>query len=193
MGQLLDICPKLRAQLNKALRLRNISHSANKIDNVVLHAISREDIATTECSVNGIKCFVFLDTCASINIVSRKFLNKLKDVKPFGYTTNNIIQVTTKAKLSSELFVLTVKIGSITVRDVFRVIDENHDLFDLLIGYKVMKENGLFINPLNEYLCRMNEDYSWEKIIPLSTLNGNLESDEGTQPNSNDSSLFVFH
>ena len=40
LGQLLDICPKLRAQLNKALRLKNISHSDDGLGNVVLHAIS---------------------------------------------------------------------------------------------------------------------------------------------------------
>jgi len=165
--QLLDISPKLRAQLIKALKLKEIEANEDIMEEVVLSTISKEDIATTKCSINGEKGFAFLDTCASINIITRKFLGELKNIKPFVYTTNNIIQVTTKTNISSELYHLTIELGNLIIQDVFRVIDQEQDLFDILIGYRTLKENNLFINPVDNYLCKMNIDGTFTKIFPL--------------------------
>ena len=167
-GQLLDICPKLRSQLNKALKLKNLACVKGSFEDIVLSSISRNDIATTKCLINGVMGSAFLDTCASINIVTKKFLNKLGGIKPFGYTSNNLIQITTKARISTELYLLTVKLGSLTVQDIFQVIDQDQDLFDILIGYSMLKDNSLFINPIDNYLCQMKEDETWTRVLPLS-------------------------
>ena len=70
--------------------------------------------------------------------------------------------------MSSELYVLTVTFGNLTISDVFRVIDDNQGLFDVLVGYKTLKENKLFINSYDNYLCKMNDDETWTRIAPLS-------------------------
>ena len=190
-GQLLDICPKLRAQLNKALRLKNLEPIEEGFEEVVFSTISKEDIATTVCKINGIKGFAFLDTCASINIVSRSFLNNLHNIEPFGYTTNNIIQITSKTKISSELYILIIEFEKLTIKAVFRVIDDNQGLFDILIGYNTLRDNKLFINPLDNYLCKMNDDESWVRITPLSSHN-NEHQDEEHLKEIKDSLLFCF-
>ena len=81
-AQLLDLSPKLRAQLTKALKLKNLEKG--DMEKIVLSMISKDDIATCECIVNGKKGSAFLDTCASINIVTKNFLDTLENVKPFG-------------------------------------------------------------------------------------------------------------
>ncbi|ORY78375.1 hypothetical protein LY90DRAFT_501147, partial [Neocallimastix californiae] len=157
LAQLLDISPKLRAQLNKLLKLKETPHNG-KMEEMVLSTVSRKDIATTKCKINGEDGFAFLDTCASINIITSKFLGKLKNIKPFGYTTNNIIQVTSKTHISSELYHLTVEFNDFIIQDVFRVIEHDQDLFDILIGFRTLKDNNLFINPICNSLCKMKKD-----------------------------------
>jgi len=190
--QLLDICPKLRSQLNKAIKLKNLELNDETFEEVVLSTISRDDIATTNCIINGLKGSAFLDTCASINIVTKQFLNNIKNIKPIGYTTNNIIQVTSKTNLSSELYVLTIDFGNLIIKDVFRVIEQSQDLFDVLIGYSTLRDNKLFINPLDNYLCRMNEDESWIRVAPLSmNVEPNAPEEEHDNDNVNHDSLLL--
>jgi len=193
-AQLLDLSPKLRAQLTKALKLKNFEKE--DMEKIVLSMISKEDIATCECMVNGKRGSAFLDTCASINIVTKSFLDTLEDVRPFGITTNNIIQITTKANISSELYLLKVQIGELSFQDVFRVIECEQELFDILIGYRTLKENNLFINPLNNYVCRMENDKSFINLLPLSRDIGKIDktlSVEGNEIKINNASLlFCF-
>ncbi|KAG4081691.1 hypothetical protein H8356DRAFT_1284857 [Neocallimastix lanati (nom. inval.)] len=44
-----------------------------KMEEMVLSTVSRKDIATTKCKINGEDGFAFLDTCASINIITSNF------------------------------------------------------------------------------------------------------------------------
>ena len=124
-AQLLDISPKLRAQLSKLLKLQEKPLNEN-IEEMVMSTVSKKDIATTKCKINGEEGFAFLDTCASINIITSKFLGKIKNIKPFGYTTNNIIQVTSKTNVSSELYHLTIEFNNfISYKDkVYKVCNE---------------------------------------------------------------------
>ena len=188
-GQLLDICPKLRAQLNKALRLKSIEYHEDNIDKIMLSTISKDDIATSKCLINGVGGFAFLDTCASINIVTRNFIEKLGGIKPFGYTTNNIIQVTSKAKMKSELYVLTITFGNLVITGIFRVIEDSQGLFDILIGYNTLKDHALFINPIDNYLCKMNDDGSWERVTPLSTEETLLDDENQVEELENENEL----
>ena len=109
----------------------------------------------------------FLDTCSSINIVTKQFLNNIKNIKPIGYTTNNIIQVTSKTNLSPELYVLKIDFSNLVIKDVFRVIEQSQDFFHVLIGYSTLRDSKFFINPLDNYLCRMNEDERWIRVNNL--------------------------
>ena len=58
----------------------------------------REDVATAEWFIYNIKGITFLDTCASINIITKNSLNKLNKVRPIGFIKNNIVQVLSKEK-----------------------------------------------------------------------------------------------
>jgi len=193
-SQLLDLSPKLRSQLARALKLKNFD--TNDDEKLVLSTISREDIATCKCSINGMEGFAFIDTCASINIVTKKFLEKLGKLKPFGYTTNDIIQITTRANISSELYLLKIQIGRLIFQDVFRVIDCEQELFDILIGYRTIKDNNLFINPINNYICKMENNENFTKLIPLSSNEENSDATIKIEDNeikvNNHSLLFCF-
>ena len=76
----MDVSPKLRADIVKALKLKTTETIKETPEEVVLYAIRREDVATVECLINEVQGTVFLDTGASINIITRQFLNKLRDV-----------------------------------------------------------------------------------------------------------------
>ena len=80
LPQLLDVSPKLRADIVKALKLKTTETIKETPEEVVLSAVRREDVATVECLINEVQGTVFLDTGASINIITRQFLNKLRDV-----------------------------------------------------------------------------------------------------------------
>ena len=194
-AQLLDISPKLRAQLNKLLKLKETVLDKN-VEEMVLSTVSKKDIATTKCKINGENGFAFLDTCASINIITSKFIGKLKNIKPFGYTTNNIIQVTSKTNISSELYHLTIEFKDFIIQDVFRVIDQDQDLFDILIGFRTLRDNNLFINPINNSLCKMRKDGTFITISELeidreSEVEEEIESEDELHKNP-DSMLFCF-
>jgi len=53
---------------------------------------------------------------------------------------------------------LKVQLGDLAIHDIFRVIDNHQNLLDILISYKILKENNLFINPINNNLCVMKEN-----------------------------------
>ena len=91
IAQLLDISPRLRSELTKALKLKSPELVEENPEKVMMSALTRDDVATAECIVDNVKGIAFLDTCASINIITRSFLNKLKNVTPSGFSDDNII------------------------------------------------------------------------------------------------------
>jgi len=96
----------------------------------------REDVATFKCFINDIKGLVFLDGIGtSINIITKNFLNKLNKIKPIGFVKNNIKKVLFKENVYIEFYLLNVKIGKLFIHDIFRDIDNDQNLFDVLIGY----------------------------------------------------------
>jgi len=170
-SQLLDISPKLRAEFIKALRLKSPAINKKTPEEIILSVMARDDVATTECRINKVKGIAFLDTGASINIVTKQFLNKLGNIKPVGYVKNNIVQVLSKENVYTEIYLLNVNIGKLNLHDIFRVIDSKHNLFDILIGYGTLKDNNLFINPINNSLCLMKENNSWKCLTKLGKEN----------------------
>ena len=179
LPQLLDVSPKLRADIVKALKLKTTETIKETPEEVVLSAIRREDVATVECLINGVQGIAFLDTGASINIITRQFLNKLGDVKPIGFVKNNIVQLLSKENVNTEIYLLKVQLGDLAIHDIFRVIDNHQNLFDVLISYKTLKENNLFINPINNNLCIMKENNKWMCVKNLcKEEKGNVISDD---------------
>ncbi|KAG4097671.1 hypothetical protein H8356DRAFT_1330814 [Neocallimastix lanati (nom. inval.)] len=69
IAQLLDIRPKLRSELTKALKLKSPELVEENPEKVMI----------------GV---TFLDTYTSINIITRSFLNKLKNVTPSDFSDN---------------------------------------------------------------------------------------------------------
>ena len=47
--------------MNKALKLKSIEFKEEGIEKIMLSTISKDDIDTTECLINGVKGFAFLD------------------------------------------------------------------------------------------------------------------------------------
>ena len=170
--QLLDISPKLRSELIKLLKLKDSNSGEYPLNELVMTTISRDDIASTKCSVHGIEGTAFLDTCASLNLITRNFLSRIKereDIHPMGYTNNNIVQIFSEKNLSSELYLLNVKFGDITIKDIFRVVDNDKNIFDILIGFNTLKDNKLFVHPIDNHLCKMLSEETWNRVSPLGT------------------------
>jgi len=191
IAQLLDISPKLRSELTKALKLKSPELVEENPEKIMLSTLNRDDVATAECIVDNVKGVAFLDTCASINIITRSFLNKLKNVTPSGFSDDNIIQIFSSKNVIMETCNLRVQFGNVFIQDNFRIIDQDTQIFDILIGYRTLKENNLFINPIDNFLCRMNEDEEWYRIIPLHKYHSN-DTNQNNTPNDdsqNDDSL----
>jgi len=72
-----------------------------------------------------------------------------------------------------ETCTLRVQFGNVLIQDNFRIIDHDIQIFDILIGYRTLKDNNLFINLIDNFLCRMNEDEEWYRIIPLHKYHSN--------------------
>ena len=178
ISQLIDASPKLRSELSKALKLKAPEMTEENPEKVMMSALSREDVATAECIVENTPGVAFLDTCASINLITRKYFNKLKNITPSGYTDDNIIQVFSNKNIVMETCYLRLKFGNIEIQDSFRIIDHDKNIFDVLIGYRTLKENHLFINPVDNFLCRMNRDETWERIIPLHKKDKCISTEE---------------
>jgi len=170
--QLLDISPKLRSELVKLLKLKDSNTQGQSLNEIVLSTISRSNIAITKCYVYGIEGIAFLDTCASLNLVTKNYLTRIKEKQnlvPMGYTNNNIVQIFSEKKLDSELYLLDVKIGDTTIKDVFRVVENDKNIFDILIGFNTLKDNKLFVHPIDNHLCKMLSEESWDRVSPLGT------------------------
>ncbi len=201
VAQLLDVSPKLRSELTKALKLKTPELTEENPERIMMAALNRDDVATAECIVENIKGVAFLDTCASINLITKNFFDKLKNVKPSGYTDDNIIQVFSDKNVIMETCFLKIQFGNILIQDNFRIINNNKNIFDVLIGYRTLKDNNLFINPVDNFLCKMNHNESWDRIIPLHKKNYIKELpsvsqegiDERTRNNNEDDPLlFCF-
>jgi len=88
---------------------------------------------------------------------------------------------------------LRVQFGNVLIQDNFRIIDHDIQIFDILIGYRTLKDNNLFINPIDNFLCRMNEDEEWYRITPLHKYNSNDTNKNNTsKENSSNSDSLLF-
>ena len=154
---------------------------------------TRDDVATAECIVDNVGV-AFLDTWTSINIITRSFLNKLKNVTLSGFSDDNIIQIFSSKNIIMETCTLRVQFGNVLIQDNFRIIDHDIQIFDILIGYRTLKDNNLFINLIDNFLCRMNEDEEWYRIIPLHKCHSNdtNNNNNASKENSSNGDSLLF-
>jgi len=113
-----------------------------------------------------------MDTCASLNLVTKNYLTRVKEIQnlvPMGYTNNNIVQIFSEKKLDSELYLLDVKIWDTTIKDIFRIVENDKNIFDVLIGFNTLKDNKLLVHPIDNHLYKMLSEESWDRVSPLGT------------------------
>jgi len=134
--------------------------------------------------IEGVNCEIFLDTCASVNAITRSALKKFKITKQaIGKIEETIFQAYSNSSIESEIYELEVTIGTRTFKDHFRVIEKD-DIFDILIGVDSLKKNRFDINLVNDTLYYIDNDYTSHKLADLFyDLNFNntfapLEEDE---------------
>jgi len=126
---LLDLFPKFRTEFLKALKLAPKQTITN-----VMTVITKHKIIKVCGKVENNDCEIFLDTCASVNFITRSALNKLKINKPsIGRISETIFQAYSNSSTESDIYDLQISIGSKTFNEYFRVIEKD-DIFDILIG-----------------------------------------------------------
>lgn len=162
-AQLLDASPKLRMELSKGLKLETPGLQE------IITSIENKNIALVKGEVEGKNGIIFIDSGASINVITQKFLDSLPKKEVIGYTEEVIKQVINEIQVNSEIVNLTIKLNNYIIKDKFRVLDSESETFDVLIGFDTMVNNHLFIHPLEKTLCRMISTNEWEKISDLST------------------------
>jgi len=144
---LLDLFPKFRSAFQQKLKLtpRTTSKVTNK-ETVVTNAVNRlseKKISKVYGQVEGQDGEIFLDSCASINMITQAALKKYQiNKEPVGSITEMILQAYTNTTMSADIYELEISIGPIAFKDYFRVIEKD-DLFEILIGVDSLKKHKL--------------------------------------------------
>jgi len=95
---LLDIFPKFRTEFLKALKLTPKQTMTN-----VMTIIAKHKIIKVVGRVEDKDCEIFLDTCASVNVITRSALNKLQINKPsVGRISKTIFQAYSNSSIDSD-------------------------------------------------------------------------------------------
>ena len=90
VAQLMDVSPKVRAEVIKQLKF---DKELNK-EKPRVNLVYRGKIAISKCKVFDVPSKVFLDYGAGINLISKSFLDKLPNKpEPIGIATSSIVQV----------------------------------------------------------------------------------------------------
>ena len=171
---LLDIFPKFRTEFLKALKLTPKQTMTN-----VMTIISKHKIIKVNGKVEDKECEIFLDTCASVNVITRTALNKLQINKPsVGRISETIFQAYSNSSIDSDIYNLKVSIGSRTFNEYFRVIEKD-DIFDILIGVDSLKNNRFDINLVDDTLYYIDENNKYIRLTDLLyDINLNQNTDE---------------
>ena len=90
VAQLMDVSPKVRAEVIKQLKF---DKELNK-EKPRVNLVYRGKIAISKCKVFDVPSKVFLDYGAGINLISKSFLDKLPNKpEPISIATSSIVQV----------------------------------------------------------------------------------------------------
>lgn len=192
-AQLLNVSPKVRADLVRNLKLEKEHNEENSIPAGLVH---RGNIAISKCKMYDVPSKVYLDYGSGINLISKRFFNSLP-VKPtpVGTSSCSIIQVLAdKDTTPGLIYNLPLTIGSETFNTNFRLVEKDNLLFDIIISFETIIENYLFINPVTLELCKVNSSINSEELKRIfketadkykaweviETLEGLDRSDENT-------------
>ena len=196
---LLDLFPKFRSEFTKALRLTegkgNNTTKANTSLINVMNIISQHKVIKVKGTVDKKPVEIFLDSCASVNLITSSALKKYNINKnPIGRISEKIFQVYSNNSIDSDIYELSITIGNYTFVDYFRKIEKD-DIFDILIGVDTLKRNRFDINLVNDTLYHIDDDNNFVKLASLFydvNLKPTDETNEGDQEldeNNNDDSL----
>eukprot|EP00833_Pecoramyces_ruminatium_P004261 jgi/Orpsp1_1/1178293/evm.model.c7180000064738.1 len=122
---LLDLFPKFRSVFQQKLKLNpRTTTKTTKKNNVITNAVnklSENKISKVYGQIEGQEGEIFLDSCASINMVTRAALNKYQiNKEPVGNITETILQAYTNTTTSADIYELEISIGPVTFKDNFR-------------------------------------------------------------------------
>ena len=161
-AQLLDVSPKVRADLVKNLKLDK--------DNPIVNLVHKGKIAISRCKMFDIPSKVYLDYGAGINLISKSYFDKLPNKpQPVGIATCSIVQVLSDSDSKPGLiYNLPLTIGSHTFNANFRLVERDNLLFDIIICYETIIKNYLFINPIILELCKINSNLDTKKINDIA-------------------------
>ena len=159
---LLDLFPKFRSEFTKALKLTEGKEKIKKNLNTslinVMTIISQHKVIKVKGTVDKKPAEIFLDSCASVNLITTTALKKFKINKnPIGRISEKIFQVYSNNSTCSDIYELKISIGNYTFIDYFRKIDKD-DIFDILIGIDTLKRNRFDINLVNDTLYHIDEN-----------------------------------
>jgi len=188
---LLDLFPKFRSAFLKKLKLvpKTIPVATPNRSSVVTNAVNEigdNKISKVHGQIEGKEGEIFLDSCASINIITRAALKKYKiNKKPVGNITEMILQAYTNATMSADIYELEISIGSITFTDYFRVIDKD-DLFEILIGVDSLKKHKLILNFTDDYLYTTDNN---NLLLKLASIYYNLRLNNNEKDDNQEVSL----
>eukprot|EP00833_Pecoramyces_ruminatium_P015176 jgi/Orpsp1_1/1189208/evm.model.d7180000070286.1 len=168
---LLDLFPKFRSVFQQKLKLNpRTTTKTTKKNNVITNAVnklSENKISKVYGQIEGQEGEIFLDSCASINMVTRAALNKYQiNKEPVGNITETILQAYTNTTTSADIYELEISIGPVTFKDNFRVIEKD-DLFEILIGVDSLKKHQLILNYTDDSLYTIDENNIPIKLAPI--------------------------
>ena len=111
---------------------------------------------------------IFLDTCSGVNLITKSAIHKLNINKPaLGTISETFLQAFSNSSKDSDIYELTIKIGSYVFTDYFRLVEKD-DIFDILVGIDTLKRNRFVLNLVDDYLYYFDEDSN--NIIKLTRL-----------------------
>ncbi len=142
IGQLLELSPKLKTELSKALKFTKIIED----DSTILSTIGKDKVVKTKGKVEGIETTIYLDSCSSINMITKKFIEENNiQLKPVSKIKETFYQAFSNTTTISQLYEVEITIGDISSIEIFRLV-EKEDIFQVLIGVETLAEMKLIMD-----------------------------------------------
>ena len=188
LAHLLDLCPKFRTGFNKEQKL--IKSTSKEFLINALSLLSDYKVIKVNGTIEGSYAEIFLDSCASVNLITAAAFEKYKINKTaVGTISERIFQAYSNNYISSDVYELEIEIGGYTFKDYFRKIEKD-DIFDVLIGIDTLKKNRFVLDLVDDTLLRKNDNGDF---IELSNLmyNVNFSNVNDLNINKNDSENYV--
>ena len=188
LAHLLDLCPKFRTGFNKEQKLIKSTNKEFLIN--ALSLISNYKVIKVNGIIEEFPAEIFLDTCASVNLITASAFDKYKIKKTaVGTISERIFQAYSNNCISSDVYELEIEIGGYTFKDYFRKIEKD-DIFDVLIGIDTLKKNRFVLDLVDDTL--LHKKYNGEYIgLTKLMYNVNFSNCNDININKDDSENYV--